>query len=266
LPVGFARAIARAARADGSFARLAVVWAIVPLVFFSFAQTKLPNYIALEFTALAIVVALWFEQIDAGADTRAATISAAVVPFTVGAIGFAVAVFGRNNKLPIAELAPQLLTLGIGMIVGSLATVAAIVRAPWRPVAPYVLGLTSLVLVSFIAFVAEPLAEQFKPIPHFAAIIERDRAPGDIVAIRGVSGYNALVFYTEPGVKNVDAGIPQEYFSTICPTGTIYFVTPNHDLAALRAQTESLQRTFTVLDHLPRASLVRIDGRDCPHD
>ena len=266
LPVGFARAIVRAGRDDGSFARLAIVWSIVPLVFFSFAQTKLPNYIALEFSALAIVVALWFERIDAGDDTRAATISAAVVPFTVGAIGFAVAVFGRTNKLPTAELAPQLLTLGAGMIVGSLATVVAIVREPWRAAAPYVLGVTSLVLVSFIAFVAEPVAEQFKPIPDFAAIIERDRKPGDVVAIRGVSGYNALVFYTGPGVKNVDAGIPQEYVSTICPAGTIYFVTPNHDLDALRAQTESLQRTFTIVDRLPRAALVRIAGPDCPHD
>jgi len=266
LPVGFVRAVARARAAEGSFARLAIAWAVLPFVFFSFAQTKLPNYIALEFSALAIIVALWFEQIDAGEDTRAAWISAAFLPLTLAAIAFAVAVFGSKNKLPIAELAPQLLTLGAGMFLGSLATVAALLRPRWRVAAPYVLGATSLVLVSFIAFVAEPLAEHFKPIPQLAAIIERDRKPGDVVAIRGVPGYNALVFYTEPGVKNVDSAIPQEYISTICPDGTVYFVTPLRDLDALRAQTESLQRTFTILERAPREALVRIDGRDCPHD
>jgi len=266
LPVGFVRAATRARAAEGSFARLAIVWAVLPFAFFSFAQTKLPNYIALEFSALAMIVALWFEQIDAGEDTRAAWISATFLPLTLAAIAFAVAVFGSKNKLPIAELAPQLLTLGAGMFVGSLATVATLSRARWRVAAPYVLGATSLVLVSFIAFVAEPLAEQFKPIPQLAATIERDRKPGDVVAIRGVPGYNALVFYTEPGVKNVDSAIPQEYVSTICPSGTVYFVTPLRDLDALRAKTEALQRTFTILERVPREALVRIDGRDCPHD
>ena len=266
LPVGFVRAAQRAQRDGGSFARLAVAWAVLPIVFFSFAQTKLPNYIALEFSALAIIVALWFDQIESGEDRLAATVSAAVVPLTVGCIAFAVAVFSQNNKLPIAAVAPQLITLAAGMIVGSIATVIVIARPAWRAAAPYVLGITSLVLVLFIAFVAEPAAEAFKPIPHFAQIIEADRKPGDVVAIRGVSGFNALVFYTEPGVKNVDADDPQSLVSTICPSGTVYLVTSTRDLDAVRAQVAALQRTVTVLDSLPRQALVRIAGPDCPHD
>jgi len=39
-----------------------------------------------------------------------------------------------------------------------------------------------------------------------AATIERERAPRDIVAIQGVSGGNALVFYTRPPVANL--GVP----------------------------------------------------------
>jgi 4-amino-4-deoxy-L-arabinose transferase-like glycosyltransferase len=266
LPLGVVRAVARARTADGSFARLAVVWAVLPFVFFSFAQTKLPNYIALEFSALAIIVALWFEQIDAGEDTRAATISAAFLPLTVGAMAFALTVFSKKNTLPAAELAPELLILGAGMLAGSLATVAAIVRPRWRAAAPYVLGTTSLELITFIVLVAEPVAERFKPIPPFAATIERDRKPGDVVAIRGVPGLNALVFYTEPGVKDLNASIPQDYISAICPNGTVYLVTTVHDLDALRAQTKAVQRTFTILQTVPREALVRIDGRDCPHD
>ncbi len=44
-------------------ARLALVWSIVPFVFFSLAGTKLPNYLAVELPALAMLVALWFDQL-----------------------------------------------------------------------------------------------------------------------------------------------------------------------------------------------------------
>ena len=64
----------RSSTASGSFAasaqpqlarlvRLAFVWIAMPLLFFSFAGTKLPNYIALEFPALALITALYFEAV-----------------------------------------------------------------------------------------------------------------------------------------------------------------------------------------------------------
>ena len=35
----------------------------LPLLFFSFARTKLPNYVALEFPALALLTALYFDAV-----------------------------------------------------------------------------------------------------------------------------------------------------------------------------------------------------------
>jgi len=265
-PIAGVRAV-RDARADsGAFMRLAIVWAVVPLVFFSFAQTKLPNYIALELPALAIIVARWFDDVSEGRDRVAAVISAAIVPLTIGCIALAIGIFARQNTLPIAGVATQLLTLGVGMLAGSLATVIAFARTSWRAAAPYVLSATSIALMLFIAFIAEPAAEAFKPIPHFARIINAQRKPGDTIAIRGVAGSYALTLYTEPVVKTIDTESEQSFISAICPTGTTFVVTRRADVDTLTALAKSVQRTTTELDASGRAALLRINGKDCPHD
>ncbi|HEY1653770.1 MAG TPA: glycosyltransferase family 39 protein, partial [Candidatus Tumulicola sp.] len=69
--------------------RLALVWIVVPLVFFSFARTKLPNYVALEFPALALLTATFFESVVRRGGTRSAVISASFVPFTIGMLAVA---------------------------------------------------------------------------------------------------------------------------------------------------------------------------------
>jgi 4-amino-4-deoxy-L-arabinose transferase-like glycosyltransferase len=266
VPVGLARTWPVAQGRDGAFARLAIVWLIVPVVFFSFAQTKLPNYVALVFPALAIVVALWFERIVSGADRLAAILSAAAVPVTVGAIAIAIDIFGRDNKLALGVVHVQLLTIGIAMLAGSIATVVAIAWPRGREAAPYVLATTSLVVVLFIIFIGEPIADALKPIPPLAAIIDAQRKAGDAVAIADVSGGNALIFYTQPGVKTIDAHSEQSYVDVICPTGTVYLVTQRSDAPLLTREARALQRSTTQIGAHGRAVLLRIDGRDCPHD
>ena len=96
------RAIGGSALTDPSIARLwrlGVVWIVVPLVFFSFAKTKLPNYIALEFPALALVTALYFDSIVRKGVSRSAIVSAATVPVFIGALAFAIAAFSRDNRI-----------------------------------------------------------------------------------------------------------------------------------------------------------------------
>jgi hypothetical protein len=57
-----------------------------------------------------------------------------------------------------------------------------------------------VVALAFIALLALPQAEAFKPVPKLARIINAERKPGDAVGIFHVSGGNALVFYTHPRV------------------------------------------------------------------
>src|SRR5260370_26488494 len=125
VPAAFAAALRDVRRPEAAFARLALAWTIVPFVFFSFANTKLPNYVALLLPALAILVALWFERVRIGFDRRAAILSAATIPVFVGIVAFAVAVFSHTNSLDVdlAAVGPQFAFLGAAMLAGSIATV-----------------------------------------------------------------------------------------------------------------------------------------------
>jgi 4-amino-4-deoxy-L-arabinose transferase-like glycosyltransferase len=270
IPVAAAAALREARRPEGAFARLAIVWAVAPFVFFSFANTKLPNYVALMLPALAILVALWFERVRAGADRRAAVISAATIPVFIGLVAVAIGIFSRSNRLDfdMAEVNEQLVVLGVAMLAGSLLTVIAIARRSTAAWSPYVLALTSGALVLFIALVAEPVAEPLKPMPPIARTIDAARKPGDSVAIGGVSGGNGLIFYTAPPVRDIknNAG----FVSTICVPGDHWVVVRPQDAPRLVDLARSLQRNARIVmqtpnEQRPRAVLLHVDGPDCAH-
>jgi 4-amino-4-deoxy-L-arabinose transferase-like glycosyltransferase len=269
VPVAAAAALREARRPEGGFARLALVWTLVPFVFFTFASTKLPNYVAMILPALAILVALWFERVRNGADRRAAVISAATIPVFVGCVAFAIGAFSRSNRLDVdlAVLNHQLLFLGIAMLAGSVLTVVAIARRSTAPWSPYVLALTSGALVLFIALVAEPAAEPLKPIPPIARTIDANRKPGDVIAIGGVSGGNGLIFYTLPPVRDIknNAG----FVATVCANGGAWVVTRPQDAERLTELARSLRRTAEIVVEAPselhpRAALIHVAGPRCP--
>jgi 4-amino-4-deoxy-L-arabinose transferase-like glycosyltransferase len=185
----------------GGLVRLALCWAAAPLVFFSLAQTKLPNYVALELPALAILVAVWFDGVARGAERRSALLAASAVPLTVAAFAVAVPIFTRDNRLAVPpELGAGLMLLCLIAGAGSLATFALLARRPAGAFAVPVLGATSAALILAIAFILVPGAEALKPIPPLAAVIRRERRSGDTVAIESARGNNALIFYTAPRV------------------------------------------------------------------
>lgn len=188
--------------ARGQWLRLSLVWSVVTLLFFSFAKTKLPNYIALELPALAVLAALYLDGAVAKARSRSAIVSTAAVPFVVLALAAAIVVFTRDNRLTGAfeQLAFNLVYVGAAIVAGTLIAFFLFWLGRARSAAPYAIGGAMVLAVAFLALLALPQAEQFKPIPHLAPIIQAQRKPGDAVAILHVSGGNALVFYTRPHV------------------------------------------------------------------
>ncbi|HEY0395214.1 MAG TPA: glycosyltransferase family 39 protein [Candidatus Elarobacter sp.] len=267
-PVALSAALREARAPDGGFARLAIVWTFVPLVFFSFANTKLPNYVAMILPALAILVALWFERVRNGADRRPAVYSALSIPIFVGLVAFAIGAFSRSNRLDVdlAAVNQQLAILGVAMLVGSVLTVVAIARRNTAPWSPYVLALTSGGLVLFIALIAEPAAEPLKPIPSIARTIDASRKPSDVIGIAGASGGNGLIFYTTPPVRDIknNAG----FVATICPAGEAWIVTRPQDVQHFAELARSHRRTADVVmevptEQHPRAALIHVAGPSC---
>jgi len=245
-----------------------LTWAAIPFLFFSFAGTKLPNYVALLLPALAILVALWFADVFAGAMRRAALISAATIPAFIACVAFALAVFSRTNSLEsvMAALGGQLAFLGATMLIGSLITVAVMARRDTIGWSPYVLALTSGALVLFIAFIGEPAAEAFKPIPPLARTIQALRMPGDIVGIHSVSGGNALLFYTTPPVRVINRDV--DFYATICPAGRAWIVAAPAEAARFTQLARDVGRSADVVADAPsgpqpRAALLHVFGAPC---
>ncbi|HTX56364.1 MAG TPA: glycosyltransferase family 39 protein [Candidatus Acidoferrales bacterium] len=247
--------------------RLAFVWIVVPLVFFSFARTKLPNYIALELPALALVVALYVDAVVVRGTSRSIVISAATVPIFVGLCAIAIALFVRDNKLSSSALAvtPYLIDMGASIAIGSIVTAVLLARRATMAAAPYVLGASMLVAIDILVIKALPLTEQFKPVPQFAKVVEARRRPGDVVAIQSFRGANALVFYTEPhvyvlappGARKTTEGVFAR--GVLCTHERIWLVAP----LKRPAYDPTYGRTRTEIMSSGSGALYLVDGPPC---
>lgn len=249
--------------------RLAFSWIVAPLVFFSLAKTKLPNYIALEFPALALLVALYFEDavIRVRNRSRALLISALAVPVTIAMVALAIVWFSRDNRLTgdLHSVALDLMFVGGAIFVGSLVTAGLLRRPDTMEWAPFVLGGATALAVLFLAVLALPNAERFKPVPQLAAIVDAERKPGDVVAIQNVAGGNALVFYTRPHVyvlarpdeKPDGDGIDPR--SVICGAKRAWVVAP----IARPAYDPTYGRTRRRVARVAKAQLFLYDGPPC---
>ncbi len=249
--------------------RLAFAWVVMPLLFFSFARTKLPNYVALELPGLALLAALYFDGVVRKGATRSAAISAATVPVTIGALAFAIFLFTRNNRLTaeVSSAVPALLGMAVAIFVGSLVTALLLARAKSARAAPYALAIAAIVAADVLAVTVMPHTEAFKPVPRLAGLIERERRPGDAVAIQNVSGGNALLFYTRPIVHVLaepadndpqSDGVDPRAF--ICGAPRAWVVAP-----ALRPAydpTYGRRRRVVAVDR--KAALLLYDGPPCP--
>ncbi|HEY6486128.1 MAG TPA: glycosyltransferase family 39 protein [Candidatus Cybelea sp.] len=273
LPMAFAYGV-RALQADAlenpataRLVRLAFAWGVMPLLFFSFASTKLPNYIALAFPALAVLTALYFEAVVRRGGMRSAVFSAATVPITIGALAFAIWLFMRNNRLTaeIAIAVPPMLAMAVAIFAGSLLTAFLVARRTTVNAAPYALALAAIVATDVLAMTVLPHAEAFKPVPRLAAVIEAQRRPGDVVAIQGVSGGNALLFYTRPVVVALappSDGDPQSDGiaprSVICTAKRAWVIVPAN---GAKEPTYGRIRRLITVDR--KAALVLYEGPPC---
>jgi len=264
--VGELRAAVDPARAR--LLRLAFVWMVMPLLFFSFARTKLPNYIALEFPALALITALYFENVVRREGSRSAVISAATVPVTIGALGFAIVVFTSNNRLTseIAAAVPPLFAMASAIFAGSLLTAMLLARRKSAQMAPYALAIVATFAADVLATSVLPRAEVYKPIPRLAALIDRELKSGDAVAIQGVSGGNALLFYTHPVVHVLGAsggadpqGDGDDPRSFVCGASRAWVIVPAASLEA--DPSYGRHRRVVAIDR--KAALLLYDGAPC---
>ncbi len=269
-PSSLAYAFAQLRRSDDAarWVRLSLCWLVLPFLFFSFAQTKLPNYIALALPAPAILAGLYLDEAVQRARSRSALISSAIVPVFILLLAVALVWFSRDNRLTTAfhHLAINLVYVAAAIFIGALAAFFLLLSPSVRErgLAPYALGVAMLFALAFIALLALPQTEAFKPVPQFAKIINDQRRSGDQVAILHVSGGNALVFYTQPRVYVlVGPGDPNPGGMGVSPRTVICSAPRTWLIAPAKDRTPTFGHGRRLIATRDKASLYLYEGRPC---
>ena len=249
VPAAFARAW-RSRSDDGRFLLASFA---VTFVFFSVAQTKLPNYIALAFAQLAVLVG---ETIGAAVEQRSMmplrrSLSVLVVAIVLVAI--AIVVYGRaHNSAQLAELWPALTLLGWLVVPIALLTFAAAtaLARPW--IVPAGLAAMMGAFIAVVAFIALPQIEaQSKPMKAMAGDVMRVWRPGDRICFDGVKQGFSLDYYTDgPPITsvghNVDDVPPAKYFAVHEPAVCVVSPDAYASLTAAGFRLRLLERTPTL--------------------
>ncbi len=246
--------------------RLGVVWAVVPFVFFTFARTKLPNYIALEFPAFALLVGLYFDALAKSARRRGAILSALAVPVTIVFVAIAVQLFSRDNHVAAAlpTFLPALIAAGLVLAIGSVVCAVLLARRDTLDYAPYPLAIAAFLALDALIVLGLPQADNFKPVPPLAATIQSERHASDTVAIEGMPGGNALLFYTMPPVDVIAQPDDRERSardarSIICGAQRVWLVASRD-----REHTDpTFGRNRRIVQTSGKAALYLYDGPAC---
>lgn len=174
--------------------RFLLAWAGANWLMFEVVPTKLPHYILPAYPALALMAALWIFAIPSGRESRGRRIlrMVAIVQFVVGALAV----------LAVTIVAP--LRFGDGFIWSAVAiaaagcTIAAVAAiAAYRGLQSRALlhaAASALVLIPTLTTGVGPRLEALWISPRVAALVARDRRPGDAPPV--VAGYDepSLIF------------------------------------------------------------------------
>jgi 4-amino-4-deoxy-L-arabinose transferase-like glycosyltransferase len=194
------RALRAAWRERGDDERFLLLFALLPFVFFSLAQTKLPNYIAIMFPALGVLVG---RVLGPAVQSRNARLTRSVLDWTIVALGIiaiAVVIYVRGHfsgdmlalSLWLEVLAA--FTITPCLVFGAMETLSP--RA-WHAPAGLIATMTGFI-VALVLFVL-PQIDAFKPMKGMAERLMADRRDDESVCFDGVSGGFSLLFYTEAG-------------------------------------------------------------------
>ncbi len=252
---------------SSTLTRFGFVWTIVPFLFFSFAKTKLPNYVALCAPGMALLCAVWLEQALEQRRRRHVLIAAATIPLSLLALALGLIIYAHHLNMSgaLKSLSHTAIDAVLAIGLGTGAGVLALRRRRYARWAPYCFGAGTIAAMLIIAFAGLAQAEQFKPIPPLAKIIMQVRQANDVIALQSVGGENALMFYTQPPIAvlaspDTLAPLPQNKPALVlCAAPRVLLVAPlqrpSHD--------PTYGRRRRLLASSLKDALYLIDGPPC---
>ena len=222
----FAAWVTRRARAADVTLRL-IVWAALPLLFFTASIGKQPRYILPILPPLAVLLARTLERRLASADRRRDPL----VRGAAASIGVMLVALGTllMRALPLIVMIPPALVIASAgaIIAAGLAVTAVAVAGPLRHVG-LVVGLAGAVTLVGLQYGLSPAGRD--PVQDMAALVVQHRQADQPVATYRVFVRN-LVFYT--GVKQDDLSSPEAVRAYLQAPRPVLVVIAADDLAKI---------------------------------
>jgi 4-amino-4-deoxy-L-arabinose transferase-like glycosyltransferase len=270
----------RPASPRDALALLCALWAVAGYVVMGAAATRYPHYVLPVVPPLAVLAALFLDRlIDEGPRAHLAGIAAGVAALLVTGAGLA----GAPRRLadlftydprrawpaaldatgPALALGKVELSLRPGVVLAALAAVAVLglVAGTARPSARLAVGAllgAALATGAWVSWVhAGDVADQWTQRETFA-LLRRLRAPGDDPPVAWLMNWRGETFYGDGAVREVvDAPRLREIAAR---PGTLWVVTEEVRLPALRAALEPWRRLEVAGPEAGRYRLVRVEG------
>lgn len=186
-------ALMRAWRERSRATDLLLVSVVVPFLFFTAAETKLPNYIVFAYPGACLLVGWYLDRLVAGGQVRRATV-ATLVACGVGA-AFVYGLFQAAPRYPqYAPAFPVAEAICAFFAVCTAVGVWACLRPGGSgPLKPLAVG-AALFLFACATWLA-PVAEPFRPIKPLGEAARDRLSAQDTLAMYGLTGEYGLTFY-----------------------------------------------------------------------
>ena len=175
-----------------SLLALAWIWAVLPVLFFSFSESKLPGYILPVFPALAVIIGVEVERVWKGETDRMLKAALWLTGLTLIGMGIGFLVFLRSESVSISGW--RALLDGLPLAV-ALASIVALVTRRYRVFITSVAGVVLSVILAAVILLFPTLQHE---VSLKALSLEAGAAlrPGEKIGFYLKKEF-APVFYTE---------------------------------------------------------------------
>lgn len=198
-------------RAGDAFPEFLVLWAVFPVVFFSFSQSKLPGYILPAVPPITILCGDYLNRVrKQGLHMRLLALHAAIVGILVAGALMLPQILVHSGAWPPVRVIASAITVGVAVAISVLVVVIRFGMArlriatmlPAALILVFLLGTRNGVLLDQ-QYSARPLARELDRLPNAPHLIAVYKARRDV--------QYGLAFYEDERVPNYERdGVPEQ--------------------------------------------------------
>lgn len=196
-------------------------WAVFPILFFSFSQSKLPGYILPSVPPLALLCAAALSRLDVVSSSDRHTVKAIAVGIAATWLALGIGALIWLHRLPAAEhdqLRTSLYLAALVAFAGAAATAFFVLRGPYELAMVSVCVVT--LLVGIAGFAMLPRLDPFVSARWHAQLLRNDRHPDRIFVYQLPRSWSyGLAFYLGREIPEWSSADPDPALLLTTPAG-----------------------------------------------